>query len=166
MQDNQLAQLMKQGMRRLASGVCVFSARLFDGEAFVMTVSSVTSVSDNPPSLLVCINKQIHRHQELLPIGSKFAINLLTVDQAEISNLCAGRYEDQDRLSLGRWVEDEWLALEDSQASFHCVTDKTVDYGTHEILVGRIMKVNIHSEQIKPLIYANGQYGGFTPING
>jgi flavin reductase (DIM6/NTAB) family NADH-FMN oxidoreductase RutF len=161
MQDNQLAQLMKQGMRRLASGVCVLSAKLSDGEAFVMTVSSVTSVSDNPPSLLVCINRQIQRHAELLPIGSRFVINLLRADQSEISNLCAGRYEDKDRLSLGRWVNNDWMFLEDSQVSFCCVTDKVMNYGTHEILVGRIQEVKIHADNVDPLVYANGQYGAF-----
>jgi flavin reductase (DIM6/NTAB) family NADH-FMN oxidoreductase RutF len=164
MQDNQLAQLMKQGMRRLASGVCVLSARLSDGEAFVMTVSSVTSVSDKPPSLLVCINRQIDRHEELLPLGARFAINLLSTDQTEISNLCAGRYEDRDRLSLGNWSQDEWLLLTDSQASFCCVTDKVVSYGTHEILFGRIEKVKIHVDEVNPLVYANGQYGSFKPV--
>lgn len=164
MQDNQLGQLMKQGMRRLASGVSVLSARLNDGDAFVMTVTSVTSVSDNPPSLLVCINRQIQRHEELLPVGSRFAINLLNVDQSEISNLCAGRYQDRDRLSLGKWNEDNWLFLADSQASFCCVTDKAVSYGTHEILLGRIEQVKIHSDQVDPLVYSNGQYGRFQAL--
>lgn len=165
MQDNQLGQLMKQGMRRLASGVCVLSARLSDGEAFVMTVSSVTSVSDNPPSLLVCINRQIQRHEELLPSGSRFAINLLNVNQTEISNLCAGRYEDRDRLSLGEWHEDDnGLLLTDSQASFCCRTDKVVSYGTHEILLGRIEQVKIHNTDVNPLIYSNGSYGRFQAL--
>jgi flavin reductase (DIM6/NTAB) family NADH-FMN oxidoreductase RutF len=164
MQDNQLGQQMKQGMRRLASGVSVLSARLADGDAFVMTVSSVTSVSDNPPSLLVCINRQIQRHEELLPAGSRFAINLLNVDQSEVSNLCAGRYQDRDRLSLGSWNEDDWLFLADSQASFCCVTDKVVSYGTHEIVFGRIEQVKIHSEQVDPLVYSNGKYGKFQAL--
>lgn len=164
MQDNQLGQLMKQGMRRLASGVCVLSARLSDGEAFVMTVSSVTSISDNPPSLLVCINRQIQRHEELLPVGSRFAINLLNADQSEISNLCAGRYEDRDRLSLGIWNEDGWLFLADSQATFCCCTDKVVSYGTHEILLGRIEQVKIHSLEVNPLIYSNTGYGRFQAL--
>jgi flavin reductase (DIM6/NTAB) family NADH-FMN oxidoreductase RutF len=164
MQDNQLGQLMKLGMRRLASGVCVLSARLSDGEPFVMTVSSVTSVSDNPPSLLVCINRQIQRHEELLPLGTRFAINLLSNAQSEVSNLCAGRYEDKNRLSLGRWNQDDWLFLADSQVSFFCVTDKVVSYGTHEILIGRIEKVKIHTDEVNPLIYANGQYGSFKSL--
>lgn len=165
MQDHQLIQLMKQGMRRLASGVCVLSARLADGEAFLMTVTSVTSVSDNPPSLLVCVNRQIQRHAELLPVGSRFAINLLNIDQSEISNLCAGRYDDRDRLSIGNWNQEEWLFLADAQASFCCVTDKVVSYGTHEILFGRIEKVTIHNNEVDPLIYANGQYGSFKSLS-
>lgn len=160
MQNNELSQLMKQGMRRLASGVCVLSTRLADGQAFVMTVSSVTSVSDNPPSLLVCVNRQIQRHEELLPLGSSFAINLLASDQREVSDLCAGRYPDKDRLSQGQWrQEGEWLFLADSQASFLCNTDKVLSYGTHEILIGKILQVKIHREQVSPLVYSNGAYG-------
>ncbi len=159
MQNNDLGQLMKQGMRRLASGVSVLSARLADGNAFVMTVSSVTSVSDNPPSLLVCVNRQIQRHEELLPLGSSFAINLLASDQREVSDLCAGRYPDKDRLSQGQWQdEDDWLLLADSQASFLCHTDKVLSYGTHEILIGKIAQVRIHREQVSPLVYASGGY--------
>lgn len=164
MQDNQLSQQMKQGMRRLASGVSVLSATLSDASPFVMTVSSVTSVSDNPPSLLVCINRQILRHEELLPSGSHFAVNLLDQDQTDVSNLCAGRLQDQDRLSLGQWQKDNWLVLTDSQASFCCTTDQVMNYGTHVILIGRIQQVMIHRDQVAPLLYANGQYGTFKPL--
>ena len=160
MQNNDLGQLMKQGMRRLASGVSVLSARLADGNPFVMTVSSVTSVSDNPPSLLVCVNRQIQRHEELLPLGSSFVINLLASDQREVSDLCAGRYADKDRLSQGQWQQEgKWLFLADSQASFLCNTDKVLSYGTHEILIGKIVQVKIHREQVSPLVYSNGAYG-------
>jgi len=162
MHANQLGQLMKQGMRRLASGVSLLSARLSDQEPFVMTVSSVTSVSDNPPSLLVCVNKQIHRHQELIPAGFPFVINLLNSTQRDISDLCAGRFEDRDRLSLGKWQDNEnWLVLADAQVSFCCRTDKVLSYGTHEILVGKIEKIQIHGIEVDPLIYADGQYGTF-----
>lgn len=159
MQNNELGQLMKQGMRRLASGVSVLSARLEDGNPFVMTVSSVTSVSDNPPSLLVCINRQIQRHEELLPLGSSFVINLLANDQRDVSDLCAGRYPDKDRLSQGQWQQEgDWLFLADSQVSFLCHTDKTLSYGTHEILVGKIAQVKLHRQEVNPLIYSNGAY--------
>lgn len=164
MQDNQLSQQMKQGMRRLASGVSVLSATLSDATPFVMTVSSVTSVSDSPASLLVCINRQIQRHEELLPLGSRFAVNLLHQHQTDVSNLCAGRFQDQDRLSLGQWQQDNWLVLADSQASFCCTTDQVVNYGTHAIVIGRIERVMIHRDQVDPLLYANGQYGSFKPL--
>lgn len=159
MQNNELGQLMKQGMRRLASGVCVLSARLLDAQPFVMTVTSVTSVSDNPPSLLVCVNHQIQRHEELLPQGTLFTINLLSHHQREVSDLCAGRYQDKDRLSVGNWQEDKgWLFLQDAQASFCCSTDNAIRYGTHEIVIGRIEQVKIHSHDIEPLVYANSSY--------
>jgi flavin reductase (DIM6/NTAB) family NADH-FMN oxidoreductase RutF len=164
MQNNDLGQLMKQGMRRLASGVCVLSARIGDQRAFAMTVTSVSSVSDNPPSLLVCVNRQISGHEDLLPQGSLFAINLLSDSQREVSDLCAGRYQDKDRLSLGDWQDDKWLYLSDALASFCCVTDQVVNYGTHAILIGQIEQVKIHKAEVAPLIYANGNYAGLQSL--
>ena len=76
-QEAELGMAMKMGMRRLASGVSVLSTRSDDGERHAMTVSSVTSVSDNPASLLVCVNKQVALEGHLSTPGTPFAINIL-----------------------------------------------------------------------------------------
>src|SRR5690606_41612198 len=103
MQDNELSQLMKLGMRRLAAGVCVLSMRAETGEPFAMTVSSVTSVSDNPASLLVCINKQVSQQGHLSTLGNRFAINILSQDVQDVSNLCASREVGYDGFEFGYW---------------------------------------------------------------
>ncbi len=161
MHDKNLAASMKLGMRRLASGVCVLSARLGDDD-FAMTVSSVTSVSDSPPSLLVCINQQVSKQAHLSTPGCRFAINVLGSQHQEISNLCAGRAPEQHRLSVGDWsVEGGCPVLIDAQAVFHCEADKIVTYGTHHIVVAKILKVAVSTEAVAPLIYMDGAYGSF-----
>ena len=66
-----------------------------NSEYHAITVSSVTSVSLDPPSLLVCINKSASIHNSIV-IGSKFCINLLTKDHEELSNICSS-YENENK---------------------------------------------------------------------
>lgn len=164
MQDNQLSQLMKLGMRRLAAGVCVLSMRTDTGEPFAMTVSSVTSVSDNPASLLVCINKQVSQQGHLSTLGNEFAINILSEDQQDISNLCAGRELGRDRFALGAWATNarNLPYLEDAQAVFFCKVDMASVYGTHHIVVGLINDVVVGDAPPAPLVYVNGRYATFS----
>ncbi|MDO3384128.1 flavin reductase family protein [Gilvimarinus algae] len=161
MHNTDLALAMKQGMRRLASGVSVLSTRVDSDERFAMTVSSVTSVSDNPPSLLVCINKQISLQGHLEAEGCTFAVNVLGSDQQQVSNVCAGFEPVHDRFSVGNWLEgpDAIPYLTDSEAVFFCKTDKVVTYGTHHIVIGRIDDVLVSERHSNPLLYHNGGYG-------
>lgn len=160
MSNPSLCTLMKAGMRRLAAGVCVLSTRTEHGVPFAMTVSSVTSVSDDPASLLVCINKQVSQQEHLTTLGNVFAVNILSKDQQDISNLCAGRDELRDRFSLGAWkYNDEGVPyLQDAQAVFFCKVDMASAYGTHHIVVGLINHVEIGEGNVDPLIYVDGKY--------
>lgn len=160
MQNAQLAHLMKSGMRRLASGVCVLSTKTEDNESFAMTVSSVTSVSDNPASLLVCINRQVSQQGHLSTLGNRFAINILSHDQQDVSNLCAGRNEEKDRFSIGDWgyTEEGIPYLKDAQAVFFCRVDLASAYGTHHIVVGLIHDVIVAEQKTDPLVYVDGRY--------
>jgi flavin reductase (DIM6/NTAB) family NADH-FMN oxidoreductase RutF len=161
MQNNNLGVAMKLGMRRLASGVCILSACADNGESFAMTVSSVTSVSDNPASLLVCINKLVSQHAYLSTLGNHFAINALNSNQQDLSNLCAGREQGRNRFSLGDWQRDENGVpyLTDAQAVFFCQADMVAEYGTHHIVVGKIHQVLVGEDGVNPLLYVDGRYG-------
>jgi flavin reductase (NADH) len=160
MQNNELSHAMKLGMRRLAAGVCVLSTRTDAGELFAMTVSSVTSVSDDPASLLVCINKQVSQQGHLSTLGNRFAISILSHNQQDISNVCAGREFGCDRFAVGRWEQDEFGTpyLADAQAVFSCRVDMASSYGTHHIVVGLIHSVVVGEGEASPLVYVDGHY--------
>lgn len=161
MHEKPVSEAMKLGMRRLASGVCVIAARI-DGEGFAMTASSVTSVSDNPPSLLVCINKLVSQQEYFATHGSKFSVNILGAEHEAISNLCAGREPGRDRFTLGEWRKDKTSPyLADAQAVFFCETDMLISYGTHQIVIAHIKRVQIGDVAFAPLLYADGSYGKF-----
>jgi flavin reductase (DIM6/NTAB) family NADH-FMN oxidoreductase RutF len=164
MQNNNLAASMKLGMRRLASGVCVLSTTLPGNQRFAMTVSSVTSVSDSPASLLVCINQLVSQQAHLATLGSRFAINVLSVNHKDVSNMCAGREPNRSRFEVGNWEDDDSgvPVLADAQAVFVCETDQVTTYGTHKIVVGVIHKVILNGAEVDPLLYVDGSYGAFS----
>lgn len=160
MKSVEMSDAMKEGMRRLASGVCVITAKDSSGSPYAMTATSVTSVSDQPASLLVCINKNTRMFQAIED-GGNFCVNLLNHDQEEISNRCASGDQGADRFQSGQWQELRALPyLEGSLAAFFCRQEQSIDFGTHRILIGGIQEVLVsQDETINPLIYLNGGYG-------
>lgn len=161
MHDKPVSEAMKLGMRRLASGVCVIAARIGE-EAFAMTASSVTSVSDKPASLLVCINKLVSQQEYFSTQGSKFSVNVLGDQHEAISNLCAGREPGKNRFSLGNWHQEKSSPyLTDAQVVFFCETDMFISYGTHQIVIAHIQQVYKGDVDFGPLLYADGGYGHF-----
>jgi len=156
----QLAEGLRLGMRRLASGVCVVTTR--DGAArYAMTASSVTSLSDEPASLIVCVNKTA-AIQPFLVKGQPLAINILGSDQQDVSNKCAQKNAAEERFEVGEWAEHAPTKLPyliSAQAIFLCQVDnENHEYGTHQIVIGRLTDVIIPDNDVDPLIYVDGKY--------
>lgn len=150
---------MREGMRRLASGVSIISARDNLGKPYAMTATSVTSLSAEPASLLVCVNESATIYQAITE-SSRFAVNLLMRTQEAISNRCSSGDQGAGRFELGEWeLSEDVPFLKDCQAVFTCRVDKTIDYGTHRIFIGQIEQVQVSdSGDIDPLLYLNGRY--------
>lgn len=159
-EQQELAIALKRGMRNLASGVCVITALTDDGERVAMTASSVTSVSDDPPSLLVCVNKAA-KMDSALDKTVDFTVNVLSHDQQEVSNTCAKPAEGDSRFNVGNWAVDETSGLsylKDALSVFVCKKSQVVPYGTHNIYIGNIHKVHFGSGEPDILVYAKGGY--------
>ncbi|WP_299975140.1 flavin reductase family protein [uncultured Pseudoteredinibacter sp.] len=157
--EQDLGAAMKAGMRRLASGVAVVTCRDEESGRQAMTASSVTSVSDSPASLLVCVNKATTMAASLQP-GVAFAVNILSADQQDISNACAGGEQGEGRFTIGQWQDnaEQVPLLKGSQVSFSCKVDQVHSYGTHDIVIGQIDGVCLDNDQFAPLIYGDGGY--------
>ena len=159
-----LAESLRVGMRRLASGVCVITTEV-DGRRYAMTASSVTSLSDSPASLLVCVNKTA-AIQPYLKKYQPFAVNILGAGHESISNKCAQREAGDERFSIGLWERDEATqlpCLKDAQAVFLCEVDNDgYEYGTHQIVIGKLTRVMLPDIQLDPLIYVDGAYSRLT----
>lgn len=156
--SDDLAAGLKAGMRRLAASVCVISLLDKDGVRHAMTATAVTSLSDNPPALLVCVNKNAVAYKPLME-GLSFCVNVLNEQQADISVHCAGKSEE-GRFSKGNWQAHSSALpyLDDAEVNFFCVNEKVVEYGSHIVVMGKLFEVITRDGDVSPLLYADGKY--------
>ena len=146
----------RKAMRNYIYSVSILSNKNIDGELNAITVSSVTSISMEPPSLLVCINKSSRIHDTLIK-NSDFCINLLNKSQQEISNICSTDSLYDQRFDHDKWNTQTIPFLEEAQANIFCSIEDLVPYHTHTIVIGRVLNA-ISNDKINTLSYVNGKY--------
>ena len=156
----ELVAAMKAGMRHLASGVAVVATRDQSGVANGMTITSLTSLTDLPASLLVCLNKKSQTLCALQEVNF-FSVNILAQSQQQISDKFAYGPEGEARFQYGQWVDHPIHGipqLQQSSACFLCCKDRVIDYGNHDIVVGKIIEVNVPEQESPLLVYCRGRY--------
>jgi flavin reductase (DIM6/NTAB) family NADH-FMN oxidoreductase RutF len=155
----ELTALFKNAMRRLAASVTVITA-VKDQEKCGITATAVTSVTTQPPAVLVCVNRSASVHS-VLKKGAPFCVNLLHHQHVDVSNAFGGFFKCEDKFAFGTWHENDHKVpyLADAQANLFCRVDGEIDYGTHTIVIGKIESVLIAGD-VSPLIYQNGGYLG------
>jgi flavin reductase (DIM6/NTAB) family NADH-FMN oxidoreductase RutF len=157
MNDTQLKTEMLQAMRRLAKSVTIITTSN-GSERFAMSATAVDSLSTEPPSLLICVNKTASLHA-VLDAGAHFCVNILGLEQEELSHLCSGPVKGEARFQRGNWLQSEQGIpyLADAQSAILCRQDGKFSYGTHSIFIGRIEQIH-NSAAISPLVYLDGIY--------
>ena len=155
--DPQLATSFRDAMRRVASTVNVISICV-DGVPMGITATAMSSLSLDPPSLLVCINRAaaVHAGMEDVP---HFRVNVLHRDQEHLARMFADRAQHQLRFASG-WDLDcpGPPRLVDAQASILCRRTDHHAFGTHSIFIGVVEDVVVR-EDVDPLVYLDGAYG-------
>ncbi len=137
------------------TGVTVVTTRQQDGTPRGFTANSFTSVSLDPPMLLVCLAKTAHSC-EVFTQAPHFAINVLSEAQKEVSNLFASRSPTKfDQVSWRPGPADAPL-LDDTLAWFECARHRLVDAGDHLILIGAV--ADFDTSDSNPLGYHRGGY--------
>ena len=150
------ARTLRDAMGCFATGVTIITAHGSDGRPVGLTANSFTSVSLDPPLLLVCIANNSGSAEVLRGIDD-FAVNVLQIGQQPVSNLFAGKSED--RFAGTRWEVGEYGApiLPSSLGIFECKRDALHEAGDHFILVGRVEKASFEPRR-DPLLYFRGKY--------
>ena len=150
-QDN-----FRLAMRKYIYSVSIMSNKDSNNNLNAITVSSVTSISMEPPSILICINKSSKIHDSIV-LDSKFCINLLNKDQHELSNICSDDQKHDQRFEDKNWNLDNLPFLENAQANIFCKVDKLTSYHTHTIVIGLVEDANF-ADKISTLTYVDGDY--------
>lgn len=157
-------QAFRDGMSRLATAVNIITT--MDGDRpFGFTASAVASVTDTPPTLLVCVNRDSQSYPVLRASGV-LCVNTLASQHEELGMLFAGRTKDMEvRFAAAGWTAGASNApvLADAVVSFDCRIDSIVSAGTHEILLCGVLAVH-HGSGEDALVYYNRKFSGL-PLN-
>jgi flavin reductase len=154
--DNVSIDSFRAGMRRLAGALSLVTTQEA-GTRHGLLVSSVTSLSGDPPSLIFGVNQSASSHDPLIRRGV-FCVNVLSSKQRGIAELFAKSNSRNERFSEGRWAGSTVPVLLGSLASFECVLDKTISYGSHSIMIGIIKNIAISDAAPDPVLYFDGGY--------
>ncbi len=149
-------------MRQVASSVTVVTTDGSSGRS-ESTVSAFTSVSADPPTVLVCLFAE-SRIAQMVKGNQAFCINVLPEDSAEVADRFAGRHDE--------WIGDRFSGIDcygaagvspqiDGAIAFHADVQKTVRSGSHLIVVGHVK--DVLSGTSSPLTYRNGRYHRVIP---
>ena len=147
---------LRDALGCFATGVTVVTCVDDEDRPAGLTVNSFTSVSLDPPLLLVCLHKMAASAGPLVA-ASHFAINVLQTEQQPASITFSTRVED--RFGCTPWSQGEAGApiLEESLCVFECERFAVYDGGDHHILVGRVIKASFDAG-VDPLLYFRGSY--------
>ncbi len=151
----------RQGMRGLPGAVSVVAANGADGAPLGLTATAVTSLSADPPSLLVCVNRSSSIASTLV-VGAHFSVNLLSADQQEVAQAFGGQRVAKGvaRFAFGGWFRSERDVplLGGANVSFECVVAQVSDWSTHHIVIGEVIDVRFAHPMNAPLLYHDGHY--------
>jgi flavin reductase (DIM6/NTAB) family NADH-FMN oxidoreductase RutF len=138
-----------------ATGVTVLTTCDADARPTGLTASAFSSVSLEPPLVLICVDHKSQSYPALRERGH-FAVNILSLEQQAISRRCASSRLDKFD-EVPHTISDLNLPLIDGAlAHLECTTVSTHVEGDHTIFVGRVERARVGDGE--PLLYFRGQY--------
>ncbi len=147
----------REAMSHLAAAVNVVTTDGPGGRAG-FTASAVCSVTDEPPTLLVCINRNASAYLAFAD-NSTLCVNVLSADHQDVSNAFGGKTPMAERFAHAEWTTRETGApvLADALAHFECRISQRVRVGTHEVMFCEIVSMATCDES-QCLLYFDRRY--------
>jgi flavin reductase (DIM6/NTAB) family NADH-FMN oxidoreductase RutF len=153
----------KRSLGSWASGVTIVTSQ-HAGERMGMTVSAFSSVSLDPPLVLVCADKASNTNG-LIRQSRAFTVNVLGREQSALSNLFADKKRESvrfDGLDFKMGLTG-CPRIPGALASLDCSVREAIDAGDHIVYLGAVEAAVIDAEQ-EPLVYWRGVYQKLTPL--
>ncbi len=139
----------RAAMRRLAGGVSIITVGR-GHDITGMTVTSVSSLSVDPPTLIVCVNRD-SSSWPLLVRHRVFGVNILNAQQVEIAERFSGKggIKGAERFAGAQWTtrRSGVLLLVDALASIDCEVEDIVERHSHGIVIGRVLDTKTSSDK-------------------
>lgn len=151
----------RAGMARLGAAVHVVTSDGVAGKTGI-AASAVCSVTDTPPTLLVCVNQQSSAHNALIENGV-LCVNTLSVSHEALSRRFGAGVSVEERFAGTSWstLKTGAPVLEDALVAFDCKVIDTVCQGTHRVFFCEVQEIKLSDgETIGGLIYFDRRYHG------
>ncbi len=142
-------------MRHIAAAVYAITT-VHDGERFGIVATAFSSLSFDPPSILICVNQDTSIHQPLMQ-AERFCVNVLGAGNRDVAD-CFMKTKGDERFGVGEWTEEFGMpVLASAQSTLICRTADRHRFGTHTVFIGEIINAN-HRDNAKPLTYYDRRY--------
>lgn len=163
------SQEFRKTMGHFAAGVTVVTTLAKDGTYHGITVSSFTSVSLNPPLVLICIDKTAAAHH-IIPDAGFFCVNFLHENQLHLSNRFAGRDPQRSFDDIPTYTGATGAPIFAEALGFvDCRLVNTYDGGDHSIFLGEVIQLGAadpilqDGEEVSPVLYYKSAYRFLKP---
>lgn len=157
MSEEEIRDGFRQAMRRLATTIALITAGR-DQNCTGMAATAVMSVTADPPTLLIAVNRSASIHP-VLSASQRYCVNLLADRHQDLVGIFSGKKKGLERFEGGGWTAgaDGVLVLDDALASLMCRVTQTIDVGTHTLFIGEVENV-VNHDQISPLVWVDGSF--------
>lgn len=151
---------LRDALGAFATGVTIVTALMPSGEPIGFTANSFTSVSLDPPLILVCIAKSAAGYAAYISANA-FCVNMLSTHQRDLSGMFARRGADKfDGITWHQAMTGSPI-LNGGVGHFDCEMHEVVEAGDHAILIGRV--VGFDANDAEPLCFHQGKYAALAP---
>jgi len=151
----ELLSSFRSAMRHVAATVYAITTG-HGGGRYGILATAVSSLSFEPPSLLVCVNRSASLHAPLAS-AEVFGVNVLGLGNRDVAEHFMG-CRAEERFDVGQWEESHGVPVPaTAQSSFVCQRRHCHEFGTHTIFIGELIAAN-HRDDAAPLTYYDRQY--------
>jgi flavin reductase len=148
----------REGMSRMGAAVNLITSDGVAGQ-HGLVASAVCSVTDAPPTILVCVNRNAFVHDKFLQNGS-LCVNVLAAHHQELSSVFARYVEGVDRFSYGEWLtlETGSPVLKDANVALDCRIGSVLEQGSHSVMFCEVKAAHLPEKVNRGLVYFSRDY--------